>query len=159
MKFSRRIFMRRAPVAVAAAPIAISSIASPQQVAEKVAMDAGSPVPQWAADVATPRPPRPPRLDDYYKAMSKRNDAFKYRALMHDCNRILQHDGSNPNIDALRSVSRQHKLHMYVQMNIRRREEDQTFMEKMQDFFGVRDWFRLRDADIRAEMPATINNL
>ncbi len=85
----------------------------------------------------------PAGLKQYYDAVQRADAPLRFFGARRDLLRY-QH-GIDPNIDCLRSVSKQHKIIMHMRKVDRMHDEQRSLVEKMMDVFGVRDFFKKRD--------------
>lgn len=137
---TRRWFSRMMPAA-AAAPAILRAV-PPNQVAEKIAMDTGRSIGlagQIGAQIM-----KPAGLDAFYTAQNVVHQSQRYMSEIREMQRYGKLDA---NIDALRSVSLQHKMRMQLDQAIMREKLHQSFWEKLQDTFGVRDYFKKLHVD------------
>lgn len=81
---------------------------------------------------------KPAGLDKYYAAQSAIHASKRYMNQLKEGQRYGRLD---LNIDCLKSVSTQHKYRMHLDAALSRQKETETFFEKLQDTFGVREYF------------------
>lgn len=140
MNTTRRLFSRW----LGAAPLAIGAVAaSPRGVAEKLSHSQVAGVTGLMRGDDNWKPtPEPPGLANYYNATGANQRSQRYMSMMKEARRVaLNYGGLNANIQALKSVAPQHKLHMATMRELQRQEDERTFAEKLMDQFGVREYF------------------
>lgn len=139
-----KLFSRRKAVTLAAsAPLAAGAMrTAPYPIPPPTAGLVGS-YPEYAKDAASSlgRLVAPTNLPEYYKAVGESEKAWRFFDNRRDMQRYR--DGNvSPNIACLKSVSYQHKFIMHMREVDRINDERKSFVEKMLDSFGVRDYFK-----------------
>lgn len=84
---------------------------------------------------------KPAGLDKYYETVQKAASARQFFDQRRELLRY-RHDAFSPNIACLKSVAMQHKIIMHMREVDRLVDEHKSFVEKMMDAFGVREYFK-----------------
>lgn len=149
--FGRRLMMKSAPVAVAAGGLVAGNITQGDAMGadSNAAINFTYPNMKYSAGAKVLKRAIPSTYSKYIEAQEVLARVDNYRYMRKS---VLSNtrEGLDLDIQALRSVSKQHKAAMQIARNQREREENRSFLEKLAITLGLTDFLSPTTSDVRA---------